>query len=78
MNTILLGIYIVGAIIAFVMGILLASYYEMKRKEDDDELQYGMIAAIAIMSWISVVMLIWNYNDQYEELFQMLKQKLKK
>ena len=48
-------IYIIGVIIAFILGIILIS----KEKKKDD-LEYGMMAPLMLLSWISVILILWR------------------
>ena len=62
--------YIIGAIIAFVLGGLLA--YAEHRKSPNEEQQLEMLAVITLASWVSVVLLLWKYKNVYLELFDDL------
>ena len=61
-------IYIIGSVIAFILGCILA--YVEHKKAPNEEQQLGMLAVIALLSWISVVMLLWKYLDSYLSLFK--------
>ena len=63
--------YIVGVIIATVLGIMLLTVAEKenKKKAEKDELQPGMIAVLGLMSWFSVVMILWKYKPQLKKFF---------
>ena len=54
----ILNIYIIGMIAATVLGSVLL--YKHKNEKD---LQPGMMAAIALMSWISVILILWKYKE---------------
>ena len=56
---IMLEFYVIGMIIAFLLGCRL--YYKEKDKIYS---QIGMIAPLTIMSWISVVLIIWKFRDK--------------
>ena len=62
--------YIIGAIIAFVLGGILA--YAEHRKSPNKEQQLEILAVIAVASWASVVLLLWKYKDVYLELLNEL------
>lgn len=51
--------YMIGVLIAFVLGCRLL-YNERKRKN----LQYGMIIPLALMSWISVFLILWKLRNK--------------
>lgn len=51
--------YMIGVLIAFVLGCRLA--YNEKDKKD---LQYGIIAPLALMSWFSVAIILWKLRDK--------------
>jgi NADH:ubiquinone oxidoreductase subunit 6 (subunit J) len=64
--------YIIGVIIATVLSIMLLIVVERenKKKVVKDELQPGMVAVLGLMSWFSVVMIIWKYRPQLETFFK--------
>lgn len=47
--------YMIGVLIAFLLGCRL-----LYKEKDKKNLQYGMIAPLALMSWISVVLILWK------------------
>ena len=49
----LLIFYTIGTIVALILGL-----YLLYKEEDKQDLQVGMIAPIALMSWISVILII--------------------
>lgn len=55
----MLEFYVIGMIIAFLLGCRL--YYKEKDKIYS---QVGMIAPLTIMSWISVVLILWKFKDK--------------
>lgn len=63
--------YIVGVIIATVLGVMLliVAERENKKKAVKDELQPGMVAVLGLMSWFSVVMILWKYKPQLKKFF---------
>ena len=65
-----MNFYIIGAFIALVLGGILA--YAEYRKSPNEEQQLEMLAVIALLSWVSVVLLLWNYKDAYLELLDDL------
>jgi multisubunit Na+/H+ antiporter MnhB subunit len=64
--------YIVGVIIATVLGVMLliVAERENKKKAVKDELQPGMVAVLGLMSWFSVVMILWKYKPQLKKFFE--------
>ena len=63
--------YIVGVIIATVLGVMLLiiAERENKKKVVKDKLQPGMVAVLGLMSWFSVVMILWKYKPQLKKFF---------
>ena len=63
--------YIIGVIIATVLGVMLliVAERENKKKAVKDELQPGMVAVLGLMSWFSVVMILWKYKPQLKKFF---------
>ena len=63
--------YVIGAIIATVLGVMLliVAERENKKKAVKDELQPGMVAVLGLMSWFSVVMILWKYKPQLKKFF---------
>jgi multisubunit Na+/H+ antiporter MnhB subunit len=64
--------YVIGVIIATVLGVILliVAERENKKKVVKDKLQPGMVAALGLMSWFSVVMILWKYRPQLEKFFK--------
>ena len=64
--------YVIGAIIATILGVMLliVAERENKKKVVKDELQPGMVAALGLMSWFSVVMILWKYRPQLKKFFE--------
>lgn len=64
--------YVIGAIIATILGVMLliVAERENKKKVVKDELQPGMIAVLGLMSWFSVVMILWKYKPQLKKFFE--------
>ena len=64
----ILTIYFVGVIIATILGSIL-----LFKEKDTKDLQPGMMACIALMSWVSVILILWKYKQitnpitRYEE-----------
>ena len=57
---ILLIIYNIGAIIALILGLIL-----LFKEEDKHYLQAGMIAPMTLLSWITIVLLVWKYRNKF-------------
>lgn len=53
--------YLIGVLIAFILGCILI-YKEERKKKEKDKPQYGMIFPFSLMSWISVVLILWRYR----------------
>lgn len=64
--------YVIGAIIATILGVMLliVAEKENKKKVVKDELQPGMVAVLGLMSWFSVVMILWKYKPQLKKFFE--------
>ena len=45
-----------------IAATILGSILLFKEKNDKD-IQPGMIACIALMSWISVILILWKYKE---------------
>ena len=51
--------YMIGLIIAFILGLLLVGL-----EEDKKNLQYGMLAPLALLSWISVGLILYHFRKR--------------
>ena len=51
-------IYVIGMIVAFVFGLLDYKYEEVHSYNNGADLQIGMLVPIALLSWVSVVLLL--------------------
>ena len=60
----MLTFYVFGMFVAFILSILL---YVAQNKGDNS--QIGMIAAISILSWISVILILWKFKDDLKKVF---------
>ena len=60
----MLTFYVFGMFVAFILSILL---YVAQNKGDNP--QIGMIAAISILSWISVILILWKFKDDLKKVF---------
>ena len=67
--------YIIGVIIATVLGVMLliVAERENKKKAVKDELQPGMVAVLGLMSWFSVVIILWKYMPQLKQFLKFFK-----
>ena len=54
----ILEIYFIGMIVATILGLIL-----LFKQKNDKDIQPGMIACIALMSWISVILILWKYKE---------------
>lgn len=52
----ILEIYTIGMVIAFILAI-----YLFMKEPNNSKLQMDMAAPIALMSWISVGLIVWKY-----------------
>ena len=51
--------YLIGVLIAFILGCRL-----IHNEKEKIKVQYGMIAPLALMSWISVVLILWKLRHK--------------
>ena len=51
-------IYVIGMIVAFVLGLLDYKYEEVHSYNNGAGLQIGMLAPIVLLSWVSVALLL--------------------
>lgn len=61
---ILLIFYNIGAVIAFILGLILLFKEDKEEKENGCYLQAGMIAPITLLSWISVMLIIHRFIEK--------------
>ena len=73
MATTILYLYVIGMIVAFVMSLALAAYYEYVRKEEQN---WGYVASLALMSWVTVVLFLFNYRNHFLHLYQTVRRKV--
>ena len=60
-------IYLIGCFIALLLGLRLLYKEECRlifSKEKERTLQYGILAPLTLMSWISVFMILWKIRDK--------------
>ena len=50
--------YMIGVIVAAILGSIL-----LFKEKNDKDLQPGMIGCIALMSWLSVALILWKYKE---------------
>ncbi len=78
---VLMDVYFIGTIVAFIVGLFLAVYFnrlEMQKPEEErDKQNYGLICILALLSWVAVVIIIWTYRSKWKELFKVVFQKKK-
>ena len=71
-----LYIYSIGSVIAIILGIILAVYFErlekQKPKEEQESQNYGLIFSLALLSWIAVGIAIWSYRNKWKEIFKVV------
>jgi hypothetical protein len=51
--------YLIGAVIALILGCRL-----LYKETDKKNLQYGMLIPLILMSWISVVLILWKLRHK--------------
>lgn len=51
--------YLIGVLIAFILGCRL-----IYKEPDKKNLQYGMIVPLTLLSWISVVLILWKLRNK--------------
>ena len=73
---VLMNVYFIGTIVAFIVGLFLAVYFnrlEMQKPEEErDKQNYGLICILALLSWVAVVIIIWTYRNKWKELFKVV------
>lgn len=57
----LLIFYNIGATIAFILSLILLFKEDKEEKESGYYLQAGMIAPLTLLSWISVMLIIYRF-----------------
>lgn len=72
---VVLYIYTIGMIFAFIISCILASYYEYVLKEPQD---WRYVAAYALMSWVAVVLMIINYRTQFVRFYKIIRTKFRR
>ena len=69
-------VYFIGMIVAFILGLFLAIYYErlekQKPEEERESQNYGLICLLALLSWVAIVIIIWLYRNKWKELFKVV------
>ena len=69
-------VYFIGMIVAFILGLFLAIYYErlekQKPEEERESQNYGLICILALLSWVAIVIIIWLYRNKWKELFKVV------
>ena len=69
-------VYFIGMIVAFILGLFLAIYYErlekQKPEEERESQNYGLICLLALLSWVAIVIIIWSYRKKWKELFKVV------
>lgn len=75
MMTILLYIYTIGLIPAFILSCALASYYEYVMKDSQD---WRYVVPFTMLSWVAVVIMLINYRKQYANLLRFIRLKIRR
>lgn len=60
----MLAFYIIGLVIAVILGLLEYKYEDVHSYNKGEDLQIGMIAPLALMSWVSVILLLVYRHKQ--------------
>lgn len=74
----LVMIYMIGMIFAFILGFLLFKYqeiYQLQTYNEDEELQIAVLAPLTLLSWITVVILLIFRYDEIQQAWEYLKLK---
>lgn len=74
----LVMIYMIGMIFAFILGFLLFKYqeiYPLQTYNEDEELQIAVLAPLTLLSWITVVILLIFRYDEIQQAWEYLKLK---
>ena len=61
----LLKFYVTGAILAFIVALILCR----KEEKQGKEVQYGIVAGIALTSWIGLAGLAYSYRDDLKDFY---------
>ena len=54
----ILEIYFIGMIVATILGSII-----LFKQKNDQDIQPGMIGCIALMSWVSVILILRKYKE---------------
>ena len=57
----LIGFYVIGCVVSAILGLCLLVIEEKNIKKGESSLQYEMISAMAILSWITIAIYAWNW-----------------
>jgi hypothetical protein len=66
----MLELYLIGMILSFIISVLLCRYEE---KRHNGEIQYGMSAILAIMSWLGLIILAIGYRSKIMTVLRLRK-----
>ena len=66
----MLQLYLIGMILTFIISILLCRYEE---KKYNGEIQYGMTAILAMMSWLGLIFLAIGYRNEIMTILRLQK-----
>lgn len=66
----MLQLYLIGMILTFIISILLCLYEE---KRYNGEIQYGMTAILAMLSWLGLIFLAIGYRNEIMTILRLQK-----
>ena len=65
-------IYIAGIIVSLIITLLLFSYYR-NHNDSGEAVELMEFAGISLLSWIGVIVLVLEFENQIKEMFYYLK-----
>ena len=65
-------IYIAGIIVSLIITLLLYSYYR-NHNDSGEAVELMEFAGISLLSWIGVIVLVLEFENQIKEMFYYLK-----
>lgn len=66
----MLQLYLIGMILTFIISIMLCKCEE---KRYNGEIQYGMTAILALMSWLGLIFLAIGYRNEIMTVLRLRK-----
>lgn len=65
-------IYIAGIIVSLIITLILFSYYR-NHNDSGEAVELMEFAGISLLSWIGVIVLVLEFENQIKEMFYYLK-----